>query len=132
MTQTNRDALGALYEATSIGDFSTESSIFDPHFVYVSEVGDTDPGPHYGYDAYAGYMRRFLENWDNWRIEALGFRAVGDTFVVEVHRSAQGRASGVPIADTAYHVWTFRGSRAVRLDVFKDESAALEAVGLAG
>jgi hypothetical protein len=48
-----------------------------------------------------------------------------------VKRTATGRGSGVQLEDhQSIHVWTFRGRRAIRMELFEQESAALEAVGL--
>jgi ketosteroid isomerase-like protein len=71
-----------------------------------------------------------LESWDEWRIEGTDYREVGDSFVVQIRRTAVGKGSGVPIEDHAFHVWTFRGGRVIRLEVFERESEALDAVGL--
>jgi hypothetical protein len=36
----------------------------------------------------------------------------------------------VPVEDQAFHVWTLRGGKVIRLDVFDAEHEALEAVCL--
>ncbi len=81
-------------------------------------------------EALSEYMRRFLESWDDLRMEATDYRAAGDSFVVQVHRIAAGKRSGVPLEDRTFHVWTFRGGVVIRVEVFDRESDALEAVGL--
>ena len=65
-------------------------------------------------------------------MEATEYREAGDSFVVSVRRFARGSGSGVEVADEAFHVWTFRGHRAIRIDVFDREAEALEAAGLSG
>ena len=80
--------------------------------------------------ALADYIRRFLESWDDVRMEGVDYREASDSFVVRMHRVAMGRSSGVQIDDHAFHVWTFRGRRAIRVEAFDRESEALEAVGL--
>jgi ketosteroid isomerase-like protein len=127
MSEENLDALKSFYERWAAGDWS-DASIFDPYAVGV--FPDPTPRAHYGLNAMADYMRRFLESWDDMRMEGTDYREAGDSFVVRVHRAATGRGSGVQLEDQAFHVWTFRGRSAIRLEVFDGESEALEAVGL--
>jgi ketosteroid isomerase-like protein len=130
MSQENLQRLQRMYEAWAAGQIWAPDGFYDPCLVYVSQANDPDPGPHYGVEAFIGYARRFLESWDNWRMEALEYREAGDSFVVRTHRSAHGRTSGAPIDDEAFHVWTFRGQTVIRLEVFTHKADALAAVGL--
>src|SRR5215216_1172021 len=51
--------------------------------------------------------------------------------VVAVYRiHARGRSSGVPVERNAAHVYSFRGARIDRVEIFGSRSEALEAVGL--
>jgi ketosteroid isomerase-like protein len=119
-----------MYEGWAAGDMSAGALLFDPYVVYVPQANDTDPGPHYGLEAANAYMRRFLVDWEDWRIEATDFREAGDTVLVHVLRSGIGKGSGAPVEDRAVHVWTFQGGRVIRLQVFQEEAEALEAAGL--
>ena len=124
------DALSALkahYARWQVGDW-TDGSIFDRYAVGV--FPDPTPNPQYGIEAMSAYMRRFLEGWKDIRIEADRFHGIGDTFVVDVRLVGTGRESGLSTQDRAFHVWTFRGPKAIRLEFFSRESEALEAAGL--
>jgi ketosteroid isomerase-like protein len=127
MSEENLDAVKAVYERWAVGNWS-DNSIFDPHAVGV--LPDPTPEAHYGLNALADYMRRFLESWDDVRMEGTDYREAGDSVVVRIHRVATGCGSGLQVDDYAYHVWTFRGRRAIRPDGFERESEALEAAGL--
>ena len=130
MSSPSDDALGALkahYERWRAGDW-TDGSIFDRYAVGV--FPDPTPYPQYGAEAMRAYMRRFLEGWRDIRIEADSFREIGDTFVVGVRLIGTGRGSGLSTQDRAFHVWTFRGAKAIRLEFFSRESDALEAASL--
>jgi ketosteroid isomerase-like protein len=117
------------YERWAAGDWTdSSSSIFDDYAVGV--FPDPTPQAQYGRGALATYMRSFLESWDGMRMEGTEFREVGDSFVVRVRLVALGRQSGVKIDNELFHLWTFRGPRAVRMEVFFQEREALEAVGL--
>ena len=81
-------------------------------------------------EALSHYMRRFLDSWDDWRVEATDYREAGDSFVVQVHLSGVGKGSGLAVKDRSFHVWTFRGGKAIRLALIEREREALEAAGL--
>jgi ketosteroid isomerase-like protein len=130
MAGENLAALERLYDGWARGDMTAATPLLDELFVYVPQDTDLDRGPHYGVEASNRYMRRFLEGWDEWRIEATGYREVGDTVIADVHRTGKGK-SGVTVDDRAYHVWTFRGGTAIRLDVLTSEADALATVGRA-
>jgi len=127
MSQENLDALKRLYADWAVGNWS-DTSVFDPHVVGV--FPDPTPRAHYGLEALGEYMRRFLESWDDIRMEATSYREAGDSFVVWVRRTARGSGSGVQLEDGSIHVWTFRGRRAIRMELFDRETEALEAAGL--
>jgi ketosteroid isomerase-like protein len=51
--------------------------------------------------------------------------------VVAVYRiHARGQSSGVPVERDAVHVYSFRGARIERVEIFGSRTEALEAVGL--
>jgi len=127
MSKENLDALKQVYADWAVGDWS-DASVFDPYAVGV--FPDPSPQPLYGLEALGEYMRRFLESWDDMRMEATDYRQVGDSFVVWVRRSATGKGSGLPLEDRSFHVWTFRGRRVIRMELFERESDALNAAGL--
>jgi ketosteroid isomerase-like protein len=127
MSEENLDALKAVYERWAVGDWS-DNSKFDPHAVGV--LFDPTPEAHYGLNALADYMQRFLESWDNLRMEGTDYREAGDSVVVRTHMVATGRGSGLEVDHYVFHVWTFRGRSAIRLESFERESEALEAAGL--
>jgi ketosteroid isomerase-like protein len=127
MSQENVDRLKRHYERWVAGDW-TDNSIFDPHAVGV--FPDPAPKAQYGLEALAAYMRRFLDSWDDARIEGTEFRQAGDSYVVRVRLGATGSGSGLPIENELFHVWTFRGRRVIRMDIYDREREALEAAGL--
>ncbi|MGI9020789.1 MAG: nuclear transport factor 2 family protein [Solirubrobacterales bacterium] len=129
MPEQDFEALKRIYSGWASGNMWAEAALYDPCVVYDSQA-DTDPGPHYGLEALTRYMNFFLESWDDWRIEALEYRRAGDSFLVRTRRSAVGKGSGLPLEDEAFHLWTFRGGKVIRIDVYKQEAAALEAAGL--
>jgi ketosteroid isomerase-like protein len=54
----------------------------------------------------------------------------GDRVIVMVHHSGRGRISGAEVDQRLAMVWTLRGGRAVRMDMYPTREDAVEAVGL--
>ena len=121
------EALRGLYEQWTAGEWS-DASLFDPYVVAV--LPDPAPQPHYGVEALAAYTRRFLEPWEDIRIEVAGYRDAGNVVVASIRLIGKGRTSGIETDYRATHVWTFRGEHVVRFEVFESEAEALEAAGL--
>jgi ketosteroid isomerase-like protein len=126
----NLKTVQRIYQEWAAGNARIDTSVYDPHFVYISQLAEPEPGPHFGLEAANEYYRRFLASWQDWRIEASEFREVGDSVIVRARRSGVGRGSRAAVGDEAFHVWTLRGGKIIRLDVFEREHEALEAVGL--
>jgi ketosteroid isomerase-like protein len=130
MSEENLNALRRIYDGWAAGNMWAEASVYDPHVVYVSQAAEPGPGPHHGLEALTNYMRGFFAQWQDWRIEASELREAGNTFMVRVRRVGIGMDSEVPVEDEAFHTWTFRGRKVVRLEIFAQEGAALETTGL--
>jgi ketosteroid isomerase-like protein len=55
----------------------------------------------------------------------------GDKVITLAIEHGRGRGSGARVeAVRTAHVWTMRANKAIRLDLYLDRAAALEAVGL--
>ena len=127
MSEENVEALEHLYDQWTAGDW-TDASLFDPYAVAV--LPDPTPQPHYGIEALAAYTRRFLEPWEDIKIEVSGYRDAENVVVASIRLIGKGRSSGAETDYQATHVWTFRGKHVVRFEVFESEAEALEAAGL--
>jgi ketosteroid isomerase-like protein len=54
----------------------------------------------------------------------------GDSVVVAMLQRGVGGGSGVETELRYFHVWSFRGGKAIRLETFRERAEALEAVGI--
>ena len=66
-----------------------------------------------GREAIDDYMREFLAQWDDFRVEAEEIIERGDSIVVTERQRATGKASGIATEQTNYAIWTFRGEQVV-------------------
>lgn len=74
----------------------------------------------------------FLEAWDDFATLAEEILEAGDDRVLALVRfQGRGRGSGTPVADfSGAQLFTFRDGQVVRLELFSQRDAALEAAGL--
>ena len=130
MSEENLEAVRRVYERWSEGDFYGSVDGFDPHMLLVMRPEFPDAGTYLGIEDIRDYTRHFLEPWTRITIEAEEITAAGDSVVVAVYQRGVGGGSGIATELRYFHVWTFRGGRAIRLETFRERGEANEAVGL--
>ena len=130
MPPANVEAVRSVYASWGEGDFAVRADLLDPQIVFVMGEGLPDTGTYLGTDALAEYMRGFLEPWTRLTIQAEELTEAGDSIVAAVVQRGVGSGSGAATELRYFHVWTFRGGRAIRLETFRDGAAARAAAGL--
>ena len=78
------------------------------------------------------YLERWLDAWDEFRVEPTEFRESGDDVAVAFAMNGRGRGSGVEVTREGWQVWHFRDGKGARIEEYVDRAEALEAVGLSG
>jgi ketosteroid isomerase-like protein len=130
MSERNVRAVQGVYERWSQGDFRASIDVLDPLVLLVMRPEFPDAGTYLGLDRLRDYTRGFLEPWTRITIAAEEIAEAGDSVVVAVRQSGTGSESGVATELSYFHVWSFRGGKAIRLEVFRERGDAFEAVGL--
>src|SRR4051812_37912567 len=130
MSQENVEVLREVYREWAKGNVRAGVQLLDPAIVYVNRPGLVEAVTCYGLQEMQQWMRGFLAAWDRYEAHATEFIPAGDSVVVAVDQHASGAGSGAPVDATLYHVWTFRGQTAIRLESIPDRAEALEAAGL--
>jgi ketosteroid isomerase-like protein len=118
-----------VYDRWGAGDFSS-GEVFDPLILFVMGEGLPETGTYLGAEELAGYMRGFLEPWERITIEAEEMIEAGDSLFVAVTQRGTGHGSGAATELRYFHVWTFRGGKAIRLETVRDRAVALAAAGV--
>ena len=128
MSRENVESLRAVYTEWAKGNFRAGGELFAPDAVLeqIAEPGSV----FHGRDAIAGYMREFLAQWSEFRIEAEEFVDEGDVVIVGERQYATGKTSGVATETTFYSIWTFDDGLVVKVRWELDRESALEAAGL--
>ena len=93
-----------------------------------------DGGVTRGINEVAKRWAEFLEAWDEFATSAEEILEAGDDRVLALVRfQGRGRGSGTPVADfSGAQLFTFRDGKVVRLELFTQRDAALDAAGLEG
>lgn len=93
-----------------------------------SALPDTDE--YYGREELVRGTRRWLAEWEGFRFAPEEVADLGERALMRVRLSGRGKASGIELDQTVYHLWTFRDGMPWRCEVFVDEDAAQQAAGL--
>jgi ketosteroid isomerase-like protein len=83
-----------------------------------------------GPEGMAEFIDLQSETWESVVAEPVTVRDLGDRVLVEVHLSAVGRASGVPVDRITWNVFELRDGRAASGRVYVTRAEALDALGL--
>jgi ketosteroid isomerase-like protein len=121
-----------IYEAISSGNFDTATSYFAEDVVLVVH-GDvsTEAGTFKGREEVGGWFGRWFGAWQGYQMKVEDLRELGDrVFVVQRHEG-QGRTSGVPVAMRNASLFSLRGGKITRIEIYGDPGEALEAAGVA-
>src|SRR5206468_3563909 len=108
MSQEKVDAIRAVYERWSEGDFRASVELLDPHVVLVHEPEFEAGGAVYGLEAVLAYTRTMLEPWTSFTQTAEELVGAGDSVLVGVYQRGVGKTSGVPTELRYFMLWTFR------------------------
>jgi ketosteroid isomerase-like protein len=128
MSQENVQIVRRGFAAFEGGDLDRlRELVTDDLIVYRAEP---DGATSHGLDGFLQLTAEWTEGFRDWTPVPEEFTAVGKQVLVRVRQSAQGRASGVPIAEDFWFVFEFRGARIARMSIYAHEAEALEAAGL--
>jgi ketosteroid isomerase-like protein len=81
-----------------------------------------------GRDGLLAWIRAIRDVWDGFQLvpERITWLK-SDAVVVQVLLQGRGKASGVPVSQRFYNLWTVRNGRAVRLEVHETPEEAINA-----
>jgi ketosteroid isomerase-like protein len=130
MSKEDVELVRRAYEAFERGDI--EAIVADVHPDVVTWAHPRgEEGRYEGRDG----VRRFIEDWlepfEEFSMVTEEFRdAGGGKVLVRTLQTGRGRGSGVPVEDRFWLLHRVRDGKAFRIDLYGDETEALEAAGL--
>jgi ketosteroid isomerase-like protein len=125
----NIERLRAVYAEWAKGNLRAGEELFAEDVAYTPQTPD-ETATLVGPDAIEDYLRRFLSQWDEFRMDAEDFTDLGEAVLVTERQHAIGKSSRVETEQTFYSVWTFRDGLVVSVRWDPDRARALEAAGI--
>ncbi len=132
MSKDNVEIVRALWEAWSRGDTEALFEFYDPEVEWdMTHSYVPDMGVFHGHDGIREFFREWRQFFAEYRAEAEQFIGADENVMVRVRQGGRGRVSSVDVEMPPYwQVYRLREGRAVRVEFYRDEADALEAVGL--
>jgi ketosteroid isomerase-like protein len=127
MSQENVETAHRFTEALVRGDYEAAVQDLAPNV----EIDDTDIPESTGADSFRDWMARWDESWEDWRVEDLEIRVVGEGCTISLFKMiVRGKGSGIELTRDDAVLAEFSDGKIVRIGYYNDQSQALEAVGL--
>ena len=140
MSQENVEIVRASWEAWSQGDIDALFDFYDPAIEWdMTHSLVPDMGVYHGHEGVREFFREWWAFFADYDAEPEEFIDADESVIVRGRHGGRGRASTVGgVEMPAYYaelprfwqVYRLRGGRAVRVEIYRDEAEALEAVGL--
>jgi ketosteroid isomerase-like protein len=120
------DVVRAAFQAYLRGDQPAMMALIDPEIVVTQFPEQVDTRPYHGHDGVREVMADWVGTWDDWSIELLDLRKVGESVVTAVHQRGRGSGSGAAMEADTWFVWRVRAGKIVRWQMFSSEREALD------
>jgi uncharacterized protein len=127
----NLELVQAVFDAYFRGDEPALLAHAAPDIVITQFPEQVDVRDYHGHEGLRQVMAEWTGSWDDWSIEILGAREVGELVVANARQRGRGTVSGAPMDAEAIFVFTVRDGLIARWQMFLSEEQALRAVGLA-
>jgi ketosteroid isomerase-like protein len=118
-----------LWAAWEGGDVEGMFELIDPEIVSTQFPEQVDVRDYHGHEGVRAVMEDWIGTWDDWKIELLDVRVIGDSVVLSLYQSGRGKGSGVAMEAPVWFVWLVRDGKVARWEMFSSEREALEAAG---
>jgi ketosteroid isomerase-like protein len=130
MSQENVDFVRRAWEALESGDLPAALETMSADVVIVVSQPLPVAGTYYGREGMLQLTLDWAEGFDELVTTAEEHIDAGDQVVTRVRDKSRGAESGAPVETDIWYVWTIRGGKTARADIFNDRRQALEAAGL--
>lgn len=131
MSQENVEIVREGYErfaATGefVADLATDDFVWDMSNFH----GWPEQQVYEGADGVGAFIGEWVEAWDDWELELEALHDAGDKVVALVHQRGTSKTGGMPVEMAFAQVFTLRGGKNARMEMYSDRAEALEAAGL--
>ena len=94
------------------------------------EVGTQHNAIYHGKEGFFQATGDWTEDFEDWTATAEEFLDAGDNVLVQVHQTARGEGSGVPVESHFWFVFAMRERKVARLSFHSRRDQALKAAGI--
>jgi ketosteroid isomerase-like protein len=127
MSQENVETTWRFTAAMNRRDYKAAAADLDPGL----EIDDTDIPEATGADSFYAWLARWDAAWENWRIEDVDIRPVGEDRTISLFKMiVRGKGSGIELTRKDAVLADFRDGKIVRLGYYNDQARALDAAGV--
>src|SRR5256886_697956 len=130
MSQESMDVVQAAIDAYFRGDESAMLDRAAPDIIVTQFPDQPDVRDYRGHEGLLQVMAEWIDIWDDWSVEILHIREIGDRVLVDARQRGRGKRSGAPFEVEVTFVLTVRHDKIVRWQMFHSKQRALKAVGL--
>ena len=136
MSQENVEVVRRAHETFNRAGLGSEDAyriaaeLLDPEIEWHDQRELPGATVHHGLDEVMRHLASAEESLHYDPSDLLELRDAGPCVMAVYRIHARGRSSGVPVDRDAAHVYTFRGGRIERVEIFGSRTEALEAAGL--
>jgi ketosteroid isomerase-like protein len=130
MSRANIEMLRAGYEAFNRGERETVFEAASADFELVTADRVTNPGTYRGPEEALRFFEDLFAPFEEVVSEPEEFFENGDLIVTLVVVRSRPRGSTAVVENRIAHLWTVRGGKVDRLQVFPERRRAMEAAGL--
>jgi ketosteroid isomerase-like protein len=128
MSSENVEIVRKATDAYRRGALEEGATWMDPEIVWdMSRLQVPDAAVYRGFDGLLKFFSLWQESWESLELEPLEFIEAGDQVVTVIRQSGRGRLSGAEVEHRFAQLWTLRDRKIVRMDMYPDREAALEA-----
>ena len=132
MSQENVALVLAAFRFFEAGDVDGVLSLADEDVVVTQSTELPGVSPRqYGHQGVLEAFGFWPEQWDDFRIDVLRTRDLGDLVLIETMQRGRGKGSGVEVEMPFSFVFTVRRGKITEWQIFTRAGEALKAVGLA-
>ena len=130
MSRESMDVVQAAIDAYVRGDESAMLDRAAPDIIVTQFPDQPDVRDYRGHEGLLQVMAEWIGIWDDWSVEILHIREIGDRVLVDARQRGRGKGSGAPFEVEVAFVFTVGHDKIVRWQMFHSEQQALKAVGL--
>src|SRR3954453_11051138 len=128
MSQENVEIVRAAYERfAATGELTDDITTDD----FVWDMSNFDGWPeqqvYEGVEGARTFLEAWTDAWEGWELEIDALHDAGDRVVALMHQRGRSKAAGMPVEMSFAQVWTLRGGKEARMDMYSDQDEAMEA-----